>query len=195
MTNSRGRRQLRRMLKEAGLSETLRVTSSPREGIGNFYLERNVCCILLVSGFLGVSNNFSGELPVALYNKGRADAKRRPLFSDVYSGQWGLHTNQRPHFVNCTFFYKTMIGPEAGTLKIPFSPQLSRRVEMGHGESFTTPCFGATITGGKPLPGSALDISVSYAFWHLNFRWVRRSQDFHFEAVSGDNSSLYWQQM
>lgn len=63
-----------------------------------------------------------------------------------------------------------------------------------HGGTVTIPCF--TMLGGPDIsqsPGNVLDIKVTYALYHLNIKALRRSQTFHFKALTGTDNAQHWQ--
>jgi hypothetical protein len=94
--------------------------------------------------------------------------------------------------VDCLYMMKIVKFGQSTIISIPFRIQLESTGSIGHGGKITAPCF-AKVNGLDPVPGSKLDVTVSYAFWHLNLHWLRRSQTFHFLSVGGSNNSLHWQ--
>jgi hypothetical protein len=66
---------------------------------------------------------------------------------------------------------------------------------LGHADTVTIPCFRIAqklLIGSEYENGSILDIEITYAFWHLNFRYLRRSAIFHFVSTSGTDGSQHW---
>jgi hypothetical protein len=64
-----------------------------------------------------------------------------------------------------------------------------------HGGTVTLPCF--TMLGGTDIPhpptGNTLDIRITYALYHANIKALRRSQNFHFKALTGTDNLQHWQ--
>jgi hypothetical protein len=70
-----------------------------------------------------------------------------------------------------------------------------------HGGTFTASCYTLKFDispGPGPIafnvPGSMLDIKITYAFWRTNRPFWRRSQKFHFETRSWDGKTQQWAQ-
>jgi hypothetical protein len=66
---------------------------------------------------------------------------------------------------------------------------------LGHAGTVTIPCF--TIPkklelGGKKLPGATLEVTVTYALYHVNLKRLRRSQHFAFSSVAAKDGSQHW---
>jgi hypothetical protein len=64
---------------------------------------------------------------------------------------------------------------------------------LGHEGSVTLPCFEMFRLHGAVVPsGSDLKITITYAFFHLNWKPIRRSQEFHFKSIVGSDHSQHW---
>jgi hypothetical protein len=62
-----------------------------------------------------------------------------------------------------------------------------------HDQTVTLPCFQTiALRSGRIPAGSSFDITITYAFFHLNFHPLRRSQTFHFESLIGADHSQHW---
>jgi len=65
---------------------------------------------------------------------------------------------------------------------------------LDHGGYITAPCFRTIqLANMRPKEGAALEVTVSYALYHINLRWLRRSQTFRFKSVTGADRSQHWQ--
>ena len=65
---------------------------------------------------------------------------------------------------------------------------------LPHDGRATVPC--RPIWSGKDVqfPDSAIfEIKITYAYYHLNLGFLRRSQDFHFKSIVGSDGSQHWQ--
>jgi len=65
---------------------------------------------------------------------------------------------------------------------------------LAHDKTATIPCFGALVIDDANISGGAtMEITISYAFWRLNWNPLRRSQTFRFTSVRGTDGSQHWQ--
>jgi hypothetical protein len=58
----------------------------------------------------------------------------------------------------------------------------------------TIPC--RPIWSGKDIhspDGAIFEIKITYAYYHFNLGFLRRSQDFHFTSIAGSDGSRHWQ--
>jgi hypothetical protein len=64
---------------------------------------------------------------------------------------------------------------------------------LGHEGIATVPCFKLFQTGGDTVSnGSTLKITITYAIFYLNWKPLRRSQEFHFRSIVGTDNSQHW---
>ena len=65
---------------------------------------------------------------------------------------------------------------------------------LAHDKTATVPCFGALVIDDANIGGGAtMEVTISYAFWYLNWNLLRRSQTFRFSSVRGTDGSQHWQ--
>lgn len=87
-------------------------------------------------------------------------------------------------------------GDTHGDVRIdaPF-PFLGFADYIGHDGRVTIPCFRVLQIGKnvQMSQGTTLDVSVSYAFWALNFPRLRRTQVFRFKSVRGPDGTSQWE--
>jgi hypothetical protein len=77
--------------------------------------------------------------------------------------------------------------PDAGFMYEDFSTYLA------HGNKATIPCFHIVgIKHDAVANGATLDVTISYSFYGINLKFLRRSQVFHFKSVVGDDNSQHW---
>jgi hypothetical protein len=62
---------------------------------------------------------------------------------------------------------------------------------LSHGQTVTMPCFNS-INMHHIRDGAELAIFVTYAFYHLNLGFLRRSQVFHFRSLIGRDGTYHW---
>jgi hypothetical protein len=65
---------------------------------------------------------------------------------------------------------------------------------LSYSQRATLPCFSMVSFGGSPpLPGFGdLTITVTYSVYPFSFRWLRKSQQFHFKAIPGKDNRMHW---
>jgi hypothetical protein len=101
----------------------------------------------------------------------------------------------------CLVDFAAPNGPTIGNNPMQFE---GFAAHLGHAETVTLPCFrtiGQRAGSYINLPpsmmnfpeGSKLNITVTYAFYHLNRHVLRRSQVFHFQSIRGQDGGLHWQ--
>jgi hypothetical protein len=118
-------------------------------------------------------------------------------FSEIFNvTNEGYIPITEPH-VDCEWHYKYQVqGWPESTFYIAFSPQIPPISFIGHEARFSAPCYSLKFANNPamehPLSGSTMDIKISYGFWPISLRWLRRSQTFHLETV-GEQDSLHWQ--
>jgi hypothetical protein len=61
-----------------------------------------------------------------------------------------------------------------------------------HGGNTTIPCFRTIVIDGRPLSSADLTIRITYSFYPLTYRLLRRQQTFKFRAVKASDGSLRW---
>jgi len=65
---------------------------------------------------------------------------------------------------------------------------------LPHDGRATVPC--RPIWSGRDVQfpdGAIFEINITYAYYHLNLGFLRRSQDFHFKSIVGSDGSQHWQ--
>jgi hypothetical protein len=63
---------------------------------------------------------------------------------------------------------------------------------LEHGRTATVPCF--YVFDISEIPGRAhFQMTITYAFYHLNLRMLRRSQVFQFESIPSEDGTQHWQ--
>ena len=89
-------------------------------------------------------------------------------------------------------------GEQPGRVYI--SPGAYKIIQTGfanyleHDKAATIPCFGSLgIEDSNISGGATMEVTISYAFWHLNWNPLRRSQTFRFTSVRGTDGSQHWQ--
>jgi hypothetical protein len=101
-----------------------------------------------------------------------------------------------PH-IDCVWHWKYHVqGWPESSFNIAFTPGFPSISFVGHGAKFSAPCYDLEFLNNpafeRPLPGSSIDVKVSYAYWPINLRWLRRSQTFHLKTV-GKEGSQQWE--
>lgn len=61
---------------------------------------------------------------------------------------------------------------------------------LSHDSRATIPCFH--IYAGHVPEEATLEVVISYAMFHLNWKTLRKHQTFHFRSVSAKNGHRYW---
>lgn len=67
---------------------------------------------------------------------------------------------------------------------------------VAHNGRTTIPCFNMINSTGAPLSmseGSTLNVTISYAFFYANLRYLRRSQTFRFKSLAAKDGTQHWQ--
>jgi hypothetical protein len=69
---------------------------------------------------------------------------------------------------------------------------------LGHAGTVTLPCFRIPQMLVFPSninkrPGATLEVVVKYSLYHLNLKFLRRSQTFHFKSVAAKDKSQHWE--
>jgi hypothetical protein len=93
--------------------------------------------------------------------------------------------------IDCLLKIRAIKFGQEGGFSFPMRAPIDPARVLGHESRITVPCI-VKISGLEPTAGSKLDITISYAFWHLNLPWLRRSETFHFLSI-GSTDSQHWQ--
>jgi len=96
--------------------------------------------------------------------------------------------------ISCLYQMKIVEYGTSTFISIPIMPVVSHPNILAHGGRVTASCY-AQVKGITVVPGSKLDVTINYAFWHMDFSWLRRSQTFHLQSVGGADNTVYWQFM
>lgn len=86
----------------------------------------------------------------------------------------------------------SLAGDKFEDFKLHFGPFADY---LGHGGSVTCPCFRMFNLGKEDASapeGNTLDITITYDFFHLNWKPIRRSQTFRFKSAVGRDNSQHW---
>jgi hypothetical protein len=187
MANSRGRRTIRRLLQEGGLGLLLKPTLPPPVPKTIPFWKKIPTSVYSALAVLALLIALSQGYPwLSVEESGLLDP------SDPYSQMFKLSNGgyvpvtdviawcSADTVVNGNVFKDDRIGqPLAGYL--------------GHDGSVTLPCFEIFQMKRAVVPsGSMLKISLTYAFFHLNWKPLRRSQEFNFRSIVGRDNSQHW---
>jgi hypothetical protein len=84
-----------------------------------------------------------------------------------------------------------------GSISISDSPAIFKGFaeNLGHDGHVTIPCFRIFQMGSnyQMSEGTTLNVAITYAFWGLNYPYLRRSQVFQFRSVRGRDGTSQWQ--
>jgi hypothetical protein len=70
-------------------------------------------------------------------------------------------------------------------------PQFADYLE--HNGTATVPCFRSVAANNWPLEsGAELTVTISYAFYHANLPFLRRSQTFRFKSIVDKSGLHHW---
>jgi hypothetical protein len=196
MANSKGRRKLKRLLQEQGLSLPQKVPSIPQSpqssikwwkriprrtyalvgvfGLAITLFEGYPWLSLHEGGFLQPNNGLSemwilqndGYIPIT--NVGATCTSDAHFSSSQNSAILHLH--------NGSFAYANFAE------------------YLGHDGTVTLPCFQVMDIDEQLhlKTGSNLTVAIDYAFYHLNFAVLRRTQKFHFVSIVGSDQVQHW---
>lgn len=65
---------------------------------------------------------------------------------------------------------------------------------LGHATTMTIPCFNMfTIKNDEMNSGATLTLTVVYSLYHVNIKFLRRSQSFFFRSVKAKDESQHWE--
>ena len=192
MANSKGKRKLRRMLQEAGLSLPLRPPTQPAAPTSTLLWKR---------------------IPKWLYGCAVILTIAITLLTDY---QW-LHIEKDSSLNPTSPFSQFLVIANGGYIPLTgldaecgFSTELkgkvSGEISSGHdiwrGFAHSLPHDGRATVPCRPIwsgrdvqfpDGAIFEINITYAYYHLNLGFLRRSQDFHFTSIVGSDGSQHWQ--
>jgi hypothetical protein len=196
--NSRERRTLKRMLKEAGV-EHRSVSNPSREPVAPAIPVHHFVTLRKIPGWLWVTIGAGAVLItflqaypwLSIEGSERLDERNElsQLFQVVNDGYIPItHLD-----ADCESDFALRGGFTAQNVRFA---QRDFTDYLGHNGSATVPCFRLlTLNGDWELSeGTTLRVTVSYSFYKLNFgHYLRHSQSFGFKAIRGPNGRSHWQ--
>lgn len=193
MANSRGRRRLRRQLQEAGLGHLLETPSQRSPTINASqtsppFWKRIPAWIYALLGGLAIVVTLLEGYPWLSVEEGPILEPHNPLSEmfQVVNGGYVTVTDLDAHCIVTMESTHHVSFNDSGFNFPGFANYLA------HDGRTTIPCF-RSIRGLEFLDGSKLDIVITYAMFHANIKFLRKSQTFHFKSVADRQGLLHWQ--
>jgi len=95
--------------------------------------------------------------------------------------------------IGCVMYRKVGWATASDFLVVKFNPNAPYPPFIIHAGTFTASCYAGHLTPDNSpnpipfsVPGSKLDITITYGFWPTSRPFWRRSQTFHFETRASD---------
>jgi hypothetical protein len=194
MANSKGRRKLQRLLRKAGPSIAQpQCSPAPEQQPHTPWWKKIHGSIYTSMVFLAIVITLAEGYPWLSIAEGERLNLSDP-FSELFTATNEGYVPIIVPEVTCVFHRNLFLFGRNVAWNLQVQPEFNSTITVvGHGEKFTVPCAWAKLIGVDPLPGSTMDIKISYAFWPVSVRWLRRSQGFHLQTV-GEKNSQHWQQ-
>jgi hypothetical protein len=187
MGNSKDRRKLRRLIQQLGLSMPPKTPAAPKKSVSSPFWKRIPAWVYATAALFSIVITLAEGYPWLSIQRGGMLDSRNP-FSEMFeisNGGYVPLTNLNAYCV--PNFVAPHIHMENNTAEID-----NFATYLAHNRTVTLPCFQLIRVTQVPS-GARLDIAISYAFYHLNLRWLRRSQVFHFQSIRGEDGSQHWQ--
>jgi hypothetical protein len=191
MANSRDRRALRRLLQESGLSLALKPASQPPTLASVPFWKRIPAWVYLAVGVLSIVITLLEGYPwLSIQERGFTDPANP--YSQIFVVSNGGYVPLTDLDAYCYPNFKTSSGNAMLNAKYDSH---SFADYLGHDGYVGIPCFELASNfhfPGQYNSGSELTIQISYAFYHLNLKSIRRSQWFSFSSILGKDGSQHW---
>lgn len=194
MANSKDRRKLKRMLQEAGLGPLLATPAQrPQPPASKSILRKTPSYLYWFCAICAIAIGISQGYPWLHLEKDYSLNPSNPFAQRwlvVNGGYIPVTDLDAVCIANAT---QRATGSTYGDIR---DTRKQFADYLGHDGRVTVPCL--TIwTGTKPIfdEGATLDITISYAFYHLNLQMLRRSQAFHFRSKRAIDGSQGWESL
>jgi hypothetical protein len=196
MANSKGRRKLKRLLREQGLSMPQKVPSIPQSPQPSIKwwkrIPRRTYALVVVFGL--AITLFEGYPSLSLHEGGFLQP------NNGLSEMWILQNDGYIPITNldATCAFDAHFSSSHDTVMFDMhngSFSYANFAEyLGHGGTVTLPCFQGTDIDDQVhlTTGSNLTVAIGYAFYHLNFAVLRPTQKFHFVSIVGPDRVQHW---
>jgi|SRR5215472_452938 len=187
MANSRDRRRRRRMQREAGLQVRPKPPSPPPTVVSVPFWTRIPRWLYAVGTVLAIVITLLEGYPWLSVEEGPILDARNPL-TEMFRVVNGGYVAVTDLDANCNVTIETSNHVLLDHNNFSFSRFADY---LAHDGRTTIPCFRSI--GHKQLfDGSKLDVTITYALYHLNISVLRRSQTFHFKSVPDSSGILHW---
>ena len=196
MANSRGRRKLRRMLQEAGLTLPQPPPAKPpQQRFANIWvvLKKIPRWSYFFAGILAVLVGIVQGYPWLSIEEGYLLDPSNP-YSELFVVKNTGYIPVTHLDALCNLNFTTNAGGEMRMAKPGFGFMFPDFADsLGHEDKRTPPCFRVVGTSEGVKEGATLVITITYSLWKFNARVFRRSQTFRFRSVSATDGSQHWE--
>ena len=195
MANSRDRRTLRRALRESGLGVVLKPTPLPPLPKQVPFWKKIPLTAYLLLGVLALAITLLEGYPWLSIQRDDSLSSTNPYATALSIANEG-YIPVTELDVDCAVDY----GDKDYTTGIRDSVFAYHNFSqwLAHGDRATLPCLkaatqmAALLPSAKTVDVATLTVYVTFAFIHLNLKFLRRTQIFHFTAIRADDGSLHW---
>jgi len=195
MGNSKDRRKLRRLIQQLGLSMPPTVPAAPQKPVSIPFWRKIPAWGYAAAVLFSIAITLMEGYPWLSIQENAFLDPTDP-FSQMFSITNQGYVPLTDVDVDCFPNFQSTAITMGGSL-------VSFRNVAGyleHGGTVTIPCFRipdifrttAPAAERTKRPGATLGVVVSYALYHINLKFLRRSQEFHFRSVVGKDGSQHW---